>query len=245
MKRSRGFSLIELLCVTGIMAIIAAVLAPVLVSAKKSAMRAQCASNLRQIGQAFESYATDYAGCYPNTGSQYLWAGFFWREPLARYLQINTGNPGKRMVLSCPADPTPTGVYSGTSYAYSACFYMEPEQVNAVADSDHMRAKYASTNPKLPCSNIKTSQVKFGSKKALVAEYWTLHSVDSDVGWYDGPETGHDPWSGERNCMFADSHVVYLSTRRIRAAESPTVGRPRLLPDINLTTDGVAGKDID
>jgi hypothetical protein len=45
--------------------------------------------------------------------------------------------------------------------------------------------------------------------------------------------------------MFADGHVAYISTKRIHPAASPAVSRTRSLPDINLTIDGVAGRDID
>lgn len=231
--------------VVTIIALLVALLAPVVTSAKSTALRGQCQSNLSQISKAFESYTSDYSGCYPNTGNQYLWAGFYWREPMRKYVMVSSGS-AKRSILACPCDPTPPGIYAGTSYAYSAAFYMTPEQVNAVADGNQVRAKYAATNPKLPCASVKSSAVRFPTKKALVAEYWTLHSENIKVGWYDDPaETGNDPWSGARNYLFADGHVLYVPTARIHAADSPAASRPRLLPDINLTRDGVAGKDID
>jgi prepilin-type N-terminal cleavage/methylation domain-containing protein/prepilin-type processing-associated H-X9-DG protein len=240
----RGVTLIELLSVIGIIAILVAFLAPVLTNAKATANRAKCQSNLSQIGRAFDSYTSDYSGCYPNTDSQYLWAGYYWREPMRKYVRL--GESAERSILSCPNDPTPPGVYAGTSYAYSASFYMTPDQVNRVADGNYLRSKFTATNAKLPCSVVKTSAVKFADKKVLVAEYWTLHAENSKVGWYDDPaETGNDPWSGARNFLFADGHVTHLGTRRIHAAESPVVNRSRLLPDINLTRDGVAGRDVD
>jgi len=244
-RGSGGFTLVELLAVIGVIAVLAGVLAPVYLQSKRSGQRARCQSNLRQIACAFESYVADHGGCYPNTGNQYLWAGFYWRDPMKKYVAATT-DAGKSMILSCPSDPTPVGVYAGTSYAYSSCFYMTPEQTNAVADSNYLRAKFAATNPKLPCSTVNGAALKFATKKVLVAEYWTLHSEKNKVGWYDDPgETGNDPWSGERNYLFADGHVRYLSTRRIHPADSPVVNRPRSLPDINLTRDGIAGKDVD
>lgn len=242
--RRKGFTLIEILCVVGVIAILAAILVPVLADAKAAASRAKCQSNLCQISRAFESYTADYSGCYPNTGNQYLWAGYYWREPMREYVRLEES--AERSVLSCPCDPTPPGIYAGTSYAYSASFYMTPGQVNHVADGNYLRTKYASTNPQLPCSSVRSSDVRFSAKKVLVAEYWTLHSDNSKVGWYDDPaESGNDPWSGSRNCLFADGHVLSVPAREIHAASSPDVTRPRLLPDINLTRDGVAGRDVD
>lgn len=245
MSRRPGFTLIELLVAMGIVAVLAAILFPMAVRAKKSAMRARCQSNLTQIAKAFEAYTSDWNSCYPNLDSQYLWGGFFWREPVRRY--IGSGAAGTRdMVLACPSDPTPPGIYAATSYAYSASFYMTPEQVNAVADPNHLRRAFVETNPKLPCASVSASYVRFPSKKVLVTEYWTLHSDNPKVGWYDSPAgSGNDPWSGSRNYLFADGHVAHLATTRIKPAASERVSRTRSLPDINLTVDGVAGRDID
>ncbi|MCE5313501.1 MAG: type II secretion system protein [Armatimonadota bacterium] len=252
-----GFTLIELLTAIGVIAVLAAILAPVYMSAQKSALRAACQSNLSQVARGFEMYLSDYNGCYPCIADdpatsmnepQYLWAGIKWRDTFRKYAVIGNVSSGgsKRMILACPSDPNAVGIYAGTSYAYSASFYMEPDQVDAVADCDYLRsAKYSSATPSLPCTPMKSSEVKYTSKKIMLAEYWTLHSAKITIGWYDDASTGNDPWSGERNCLFPDGHVKLVPTKSIHPATSPVVDRARLLPDINLTTNGVHGKDID
>ncbi len=57
--RSRGFTLIELLVVIAIIAILAAILLPVLAKAKEKGKRAQCINNLRQVGMVCLMYASD------------------------------------------------------------------------------------------------------------------------------------------------------------------------------------------
>jgi prepilin-type N-terminal cleavage/methylation domain-containing protein len=78
-NRQRAFTLIELLVVIAIIAILAALLLPVLARSKGQALKAQCASNLKQWGTAEVMYAGDNNGYFPDNSDG---LDLSWMSPL-------------------------------------------------------------------------------------------------------------------------------------------------------------------
>jgi prepilin-type N-terminal cleavage/methylation domain-containing protein/prepilin-type processing-associated H-X9-DG protein len=90
-RRCGGFTLIELLVVIAIVAILAAMVIPVLQTAKEKARRTKCISNIHQIGTAIYEYQANFDGHIPP--GDYLYGHDIWNSSslTGRYQPVNLG----------------------------------------------------------------------------------------------------------------------------------------------------------
>ncbi|MFW6058598.1 MAG: type II secretion system protein [Phycisphaeraceae bacterium] len=131
MKRTRGFTLVELLVVISIIALLIALLLPALSKAREAAKSAECLSNFRQLGIMTELYATDYdSWMIPLDG---YWRGSAFPRRWEVFLLSHAGqnlNVGHEYTYQprCPsADAIPDIIKNGYGYMMNQQLGYKPD----------------------------------------------------------------------------------------------------------------------
>lgn len=207
----RGFTLIELLVVIAIIAILAAVIFPILTTAKQRAHQAACLNNIKQLSMGIDMYMT-------NNGDRmvpYFWQhGSQWKNWVTiveKYLQTkmdpSTGLPVSKAVQSCPSQK-----YKGWGYGYNAKYLCK-----VVTYSDGYGYEgYPLSAVRYPAKTVNFSEsgvIKWstGEMRCNPGVWPPSQGEDDPVkagqSWTPAPEARHN---GGCNVGFVDGHSAWF-----------------------------------
>lgn len=232
----RGFTLVELLVVIGIIAVLIAILMPALAAARQEAQAVQCSSNLRQLGMAIEMYSQEAKGyCITSwmgaTGGSYgSLPSYTWRSMLYRYVNKNKG------VFRCPTYDDNVAAPAG-ALPFAAGFSWDPDTNEwGYCGYAANRVHYQQGSPTDPMAGIldnaiqpKLTEIKDSTRVIFLTDASNEHGLPSPSSpsgfWADSIyyfSNNHDFIRIDKaalrhrnacNYSFADGHVERLQPK--------------------------------
>jgi len=222
-RTETAFTLIELLVVMAIIAILTTLLLPALARARTVAQRADCVSNLRQLGLATEMYLGDYGGCYfnrcavPTATGQQWWFG--WLEGTQaregqRTFNLATGVLWPYLhgsdVRLCPSPVWHSAQFKlkGTNviFSYGCNAYLFAAQ-NRSPISASVITRPADTALLADTAQVNTFQAPASAANPMFEE-WYYFDLETNYANANNSPNSQFRHEGQANVTFADGHVA-------------------------------------
>ncbi len=229
--------MIELLVVIAIIAILAALLLPVLSQAKEKARRTRCLNNQKQLDLAWQMYADESGGVLASNGVDFKAAGAV-ESPSNSWVTGNSGLDTNTTTITdgsiypyvkslqcyrCPMDISPvlgTTVLILRTYSLS-CFMGGPQD-----DGDKFGIKPLHRTSQIinPCKSL----TFIDEDDSTIDDGHFLYTTTSNE-WLNVPAWRHQ---NGNTLAFADGHVEYWKWRGILPISGSTASTPEAIQDL-------------
>lgn len=224
-----GFTLIELLVVVAIMSVLLAILMPALNRTRGLARRVACASRLRQLGVAWNTYLMDNNGRFyqgVNANINYGgWRGIkgWWPRPLNSHVfgaDANGVTEQSARVFCCPADRggVPGSLLREKAYRVHGTSY----QTNIFLIGQDSCAPFSERTQELDLAiaaqlpNLSINRVAHHSQLLLIGDYGWINQWKPQL--HPNPEWKElAEWHGKVDChnaAFLDGHVRFVRIQK-------------------------------
>lgn len=209
-----ALTLLETVIALVLIAVLLSILLPALSSARVTSHKDRCASNLKVIGEAWQTYLADHDREFPYAPLQPAW--FYggmrfsqidhsafpdFNRPLTTYLNLHKTRDPDELCVSCPADHGISGAASAAGTAERTAFDSYGTSYRANAPLLDARMTGATQEPR----GLRRDEITVPPSALLLCGdpvwYEVAESTGRHADWHETPNAG--------NMLFLDGSVKF------------------------------------
>jgi prepilin-type processing-associated H-X9-DG protein/prepilin-type N-terminal cleavage/methylation domain-containing protein len=209
----RAFTLMELLVVISVIALLLAILMPVLNKSRQGARAVACSARMRQIGLASVMYVQDHDGQFARSSHSASACGCLrWGPAFMPYLGFGgyqgsttaAWNAAFRKFYRCPSDRRQNLTWS---YGKNVWFELESAETGEALGTGKGPTYHAVTQVRRPGATVEFGELlSLGAEDHIMAHFWLMDTT-IEAGMMATLEIDTARHGGRANYVYVDGHV--------------------------------------